>query len=38
MRFLAYTKPGSQAERDIRKIIADLDAKPAPKATSAPKK
>ena len=41
-RFLAYTKPGSQAERDIKKMISSLDgkpaSKPAPKATTAPKK
>ena len=40
-RFLPYTKPGSQAERDVRKLIADLDHQPkpaAPKATPAPKK
>ena len=38
-RFLAFVKPGSQADRDVRKLIADLDhQKPAPKASPAPKK
>lgn len=39
-RFLAYTKPGSQANSEVKQLISQMDTKPkpAPAATKAPAK
>ncbi len=36
-RFLPYTRPGSQANKEVKALVAKLD-KPAPKPTKAPQK